>query len=348
MTASGLAGLFGLFAGLCAIFAACATLIDWHDETAQARWPVVSAAVERADVIASVRAPKDGGGKQWKLRTRVHYELNGEALTATPTSRVVFSEAEAAKLRSWAAQHRGGGPVDIRIDPSQPNRAAFVSADLSSTAGRTGTDLVLLAVAAIACAGLLALAKVLRARDARAAPGADGVQRGGPAFGILFAAMGLMLTGIVIYRAVHGDPLVADDLMGLAASLMFVFAGILIGLPPHYTKWRNLLGALVITCFALTLDWVAFGPGERRFTGSMHTRRNDGADFLRRLRRCSRCLGDRDVGRTVPARVRSQCFRRQPNDQSRRFHSLTNGPFSPITGSVCGIFTCGIVFSAFA
>ena len=30
MPASGVAGLFGLFAGLCAIFAACATLSDWH------------------------------------------------------------------------------------------------------------------------------------------------------------------------------------------------------------------------------------------------------------------------------------------------------------------------------
>ena len=269
MPAFGLAGLFGLFAGLCTIFAVFATVVDWRDETAQARWPVVSAAVERADVIASVRAPKDGGGKQWKLRSRVHYELNGEALTATLTSRSVSSDAEAAKLRSWAAQHRGGGPVDIRVDPSQPNRAAFVSADLSSTAGRVRSDLVLVAVAAIACGGLLALAKVLRAREARAVPGADGAQRGGLAFGILFAAMGLMLTGIVIYRAVHADPLVADDLMGLPASLMFVFAAILIGLPPHYTKWRNLLGALVITCFALTFDWVAFGPGERRFTGNI-------------------------------------------------------------------------------
>ncbi len=113
MRASGFVGLFGLFAGLCAIFAVCATVADWYSETTQARWPMVSAMVERSDVVASARAPKDGGGTEWKLRTRVRYELNGEALTATATSRVIFSEMDAAKLQSWAAQHRNGSHVDI-------------------------------------------------------------------------------------------------------------------------------------------------------------------------------------------------------------------------------------------
>jgi hypothetical protein len=29
-----------------------------------------------------------------------------------------------------------------------------------------------------------------------------------------------------------------------------------------------LLATLLVTCFALTFDWVAFGPGERKFSGS--------------------------------------------------------------------------------
>lgn len=63
--------------------------------------------------------------------------------------------------------------------------------------------------------------------------------------------------------------------MAVPAGLMFVFAGILLALPPQYAKWRSLLVTLVITCFALTLDWVAFGPGERRFTGNI-----DGIGFI--------------------------------------------------------------------
>jgi hypothetical protein len=35
------------------------------------------------------------------------------------------------------------------------------------------------------------------------------------------------------------------------------------------------------------------------------------------------------------------------NDKSGRLHNLTSGPSAPITGSVFGNFTAGIVFNAF-
>jgi len=57
MTGSGFAGLLGVFAGLCAIFAGCVTVVDWYEDISQARWPVVSAVVERADVAATAREP---------------------------------------------------------------------------------------------------------------------------------------------------------------------------------------------------------------------------------------------------------------------------------------------------
>jgi hypothetical protein len=268
MTASGFTGLFGLFAGLCAIFAGCVTLSDWYSRITQARWPVVSAVVERGDVVASSRAPKDGGGTVWNLRYRVRYELNGKQLIATPTSNSVFSEAEAARLRVWAAQHRKGSHIDVRYDPSQESRAFFASADISGDADRMHTDITFFMIAAIASGGLLTLAKYLRAREARAAPVADSDSRGGLAVGLGCAAMGLMLVGFAIYGAIHADPLTADNLMAVPAGLMFVFAGILMALPPAHTKWQTLLAALLLTCFALTFDWAAFVPGERKFSGS--------------------------------------------------------------------------------
>ena len=268
MTASSFSGLFGLFAGLCAIFAGCVTVSDWYSETARARWPVVSAVVDRADVVATSRAPKDGG-TVWNLRYRVRYELNGRQLIAAPTSNSVFSEAEAARLQAWAAQHRKGSHIDVRYDPSQEDRAIFAAAELSFAQDRIRTDLTLFAIAAIASAGLLMLAKYLRAREARAAPVTDGASRGGLGVGLACAAMGLMLVGFAIYSAIHADPVTADNFMGMPAGLMFVFAGILMALPPRYGKWQNLLATLLITCFALTIDWVAFGPGERKFSGSM-------------------------------------------------------------------------------
>jgi hypothetical protein len=80
--------------------------------------------------------------------------------------------------------------------------------------------------------------------------------------------MGLMLAAGGVYGATHAVPFNADNLMAVPAGLMFVFAGIFIGLPPD-SKWRNLLATLLVTCFALIFDWVAFGPGEREFTGSI-------------------------------------------------------------------------------
>jgi hypothetical protein len=268
MTGSSFAGLFGLFAGLCAIFAGCVTASDWYSETTQARWPAVSAVVERADVVATSRAPKDGGGTVWKLSYRVRYEVNGKQLIATPTSNSVFSEAEAARLQAWAAHHRKGSHIDVRYDPSQQNRAVFAAAELSFAQDRIRSDLTLFAIAAIASAGLLALAKYLRAREAAAAPVTDNASRGGLAVGLGCAAMGLMLVGFAVNTAIHADPLTADNLMAVPAGLMFVFAGILMALPPEYKQWQTLLAALLLTCFALTFDWVAFVPGERKFAGS--------------------------------------------------------------------------------
>jgi len=269
MKASAIALLFGLFAGVCAIFAGLATLADWHNEATQARWPVVPATVERADIVTSTNTRRAGGGTVWKLRARVHYELGGETLTATLMSSSVFSEAEAAKLRSWAAQHRNGSHIDIRVDPSRQNEAVFASAEIVETTGRIGHDLVLLTIAAAACAGLLMLARYLKARETNAAPTADGAARGGLALGLGVAAFGLIETGFVIRAGIYADPFAVDNFMAVPACLMFVLAGILLALPPGYAKWRSLLATLLITCFALTLDWVAFGPGERRFIGNI-------------------------------------------------------------------------------
>jgi hypothetical protein len=269
MTASGFAGVLGLFAGLCVILAGCVTLVDWHDEITQARWPVVSATVDRADVVAATRAPKGDAATRMEASHPRALSRTARRWIAALTSRAAFSEADAAKLQAWAARHRKGSHVDIRVDPSRDNRLAFAAAEISSVAARMRTDLLLLAIAAGACAGLLALAKYLGAREARAAPALDGAAGVGLALGLAVAAMGLMLIGFAVYAAVRADPFTADNLMGVPAGLMFVFSGILLTLPPQYEKWRSLLATLVMTCFALTFDWVAFGPGEREFGASI-------------------------------------------------------------------------------
>jgi hypothetical protein len=51
--------------------------------------------------------------------------------------------------------------------------------------------------------------------------------------------------------------------------MIFVFGGALLALPPERAGLQRLIGTLLVTTFALTLDWVAFGPGPRRFGGGI-------------------------------------------------------------------------------
>jgi len=266
MKASGFTGLVGLFAGLCALFAACATIVDWYDETTQARWPIVSAIVDRADIAVSYRAPRDGGGKLWQLSARVRYEANGKARLAVLNSRAAGSEEEAAQFASWAAQNRGNH-IDLRYDPSRPGRVVLASPEGPFATEKMRTDFFLLMLAAIASVAFSGLARIFRAREARAAPRAD--SNASLAIGVVSAAVGLLVTGFALDRAINAYPFGADGWMAVPAGLMFVFAGILIGLPAKHERARSWLATLMVTCFAVTFDWVAFGPGERHFTGSI-------------------------------------------------------------------------------
>jgi hypothetical protein len=49
---------------------------------------------------------------------------------------------------------------------------------------------------------------------------------------------------------------------------VFVFAGALVALPARLAAFQLPLTALMATALAVVFDWVAFGPGERRFSGS--------------------------------------------------------------------------------
>jgi len=267
-TVAGAVGLFGLFAGLCAILVLVATVADWREEAAQARWPVVSARIEGGEVDPHRISH---GGTSWQLRYRVRYEADGQERVATLTSRSEVSEEEPAKLHAWAVEHRRGSPLDIRYDPAQPGRAVFAS-DVPNAGPRTSSDLRLLMIAATACVGLLALAKHLRAKEASApAPDARNLSpRGRIALGLAVAALGFLVMGSGLYSALHAKhALTSEDLIGVFAAMVFVFGGTLLALPPERAGLQRLLAVLLVTTFALTLDWIAFGPGARRFGGGI-------------------------------------------------------------------------------
>jgi Protein of unknown function (DUF3592) len=269
-TVAGAVGVFGLVAGLGAILALFATVSDWRDEAAQARWPIVSASIERGEVDPHRVSQGSGGGTAWQLRYRVRYEADGQERVATLSSRSEMSDEEPATLRAFAAKHRRGGHIDIRYDPAQPGRAIFASADVPGAGTRAGTDFLLLAIAATASVGLLALAKHLRAKEADAPPADAGSlsPRGRLSVGLAVAAMGFLLIGLNVHTALNAThPLASEDFIGAFAAMIFVFGGALLALPPERAALQKILGTLLVTTFALTLDWMAFGPGPRRFGG---------------------------------------------------------------------------------
>jgi hypothetical protein len=56
---------------------------------------------------------------------------------------------------------------------------------------------------------------------------------------------------------------------GLIAGLAFAFAGAILVVPERRQRTRASFGAFMITFIALLVDWVAFGPGERRVTAAL-------------------------------------------------------------------------------
>jgi hypothetical protein len=267
-TAAGAVAMFGLFAGLCAIVALLATFVDWRDERAREQWPVATATIDRG-AVDTYRNSR--GGIRWQLRYRVRYEVDGKPQAATLTSRSTQSSEEAGEFEAWAKRHRRGRKIAIRYDPAQPGEAAFASPEEVPGAGsRVTTDLQLAAIAAIACIVLIPLGKHLAARQARDSGGGEIPGRVSIGWGVTCASIGFLEIALGLHAAmVATHPLTSGDFVVVPAGLIFVFAGVLLGLPPGREGPRRVFAALLVSAFAITFDWIAFGPGERQFSGAI-------------------------------------------------------------------------------
>ncbi len=88
------------------------------------------------------------------------------------------------------------------------------------------------------------------------------------AVGLAMTALGL---GIVVlgvdYLVQDPRKLASGEVATLPAGVAFAAGGAMLALPERLMRTRALVGALLITAFALAGDWIAFGPGERQFSG---------------------------------------------------------------------------------
>jgi hypothetical protein len=90
------------------------------------------------------------------------------------------------------------------------------------------------------------------------------------AIGLIFVAAGLpimaLATGLITPRP---GSLEAPEWVVFLAGFSFSMAGTLFLLPESRIKLRGFLGGLLVTAFASVFDWIAFGPGERHFSGGL-------------------------------------------------------------------------------
>jgi len=86
------------------------------------------------------------------------------------------------------------------------------------------------------------------------------------AIGVAMLALGVGVVAIGA-QTVLADPegLSSEGLVSIPIGMVFAFGGLLLAVPPRYAKLRAVAVAILVTAFALTADWIAFGPGERRF-----------------------------------------------------------------------------------
>ena len=90
------------------------------------------------------------------------------------------------------------------------------------------------------------------------------------AMGLIFVVAGLPImavaTGLITPRP---GSLHAPEWVVFMAGFTFSMAGTLVLLPGDWIRLRGFLGGLLVTAFASVFDWVAFGPGERHFSGGL-------------------------------------------------------------------------------
>jgi hypothetical protein len=90
------------------------------------------------------------------------------------------------------------------------------------------------------------------------------------AIGIAFLITGIGMMILTVDRNTFDLATSApEDTFKFLFEIAFALVGALLCLPERFARVRAVLFALVLTTFALILDWIAFGPGERRFQGSV-------------------------------------------------------------------------------
>lgn len=164
-----IAGLMGLFAGLCTVFALIVTVAEGWQEHSQAQWPVTTARIDKCGLHQSSTGRRD----RYYIDCRLSYVAGGEEIVARVYSSSVPSPTvwqyppnQIGPLQEWVDNHAQGTPIAIRYDPGNPKKAVLIATDMPTGGPHTPNNLKLLGMAALSCVVLLTIARFARPRSA--------------------------------------------------------------------------------------------------------------------------------------------------------------------------------------
>ncbi len=87
-------------------------------------------------------------------------------------------------------------------------------------------------------------------------------------------AIGLALCAAGLALGAYGllDPaaeIMPDRFIAAPLGLVAFSAGVLLAFPGAGLKLKSVFGTLLVTAMGVAISWIAFGPGERHFSGSI-------------------------------------------------------------------------------
>lgn len=156
--------------GLCTIFALVVTAAQASQEHAQARWPEVTARVDRCGLDQKSTGRRHG----YHIHCRLSYALGAEENVANIYSRNVpspeiwqYPPNQIAPFEEWVEQHTQGTPIVVRYDPADHKKVVLVSTSIPFGGPRTPSNIKLLEVFGGSFLALLTIARITRPRFLR-------------------------------------------------------------------------------------------------------------------------------------------------------------------------------------
>ena len=151
------------------IFAAVVTVAQAWQEHAQARWPEVTARVDRCGLNKASSGRKKHGW--YYISCRLSYAVGAEQNMANVYSTNVpspqvwqYPPNQIAPFEKWVDAHLQGTPIVVRYDPANHEKVVLVATDMPRGGPRTPSNMKLLEFCAGSFLVLLAIARITRPR----------------------------------------------------------------------------------------------------------------------------------------------------------------------------------------